>query len=53
MRQHARVTVEDQSIEAHTFSFLQAGVAPFASHLIAAQAYDRQAPSEPPYTELV
>jgi MFS family permease len=54
MRQHARVTVEDQATEAHTFSFLQPGVAPFASHLIAARTLggDRQTPTEPPYAEL-
>jgi MFS family permease len=50
MRQHARVTVEDQAIEAR--AFLQEGVAPVAAHLIAARAYDRRTPAEPPYTEL-
>ena len=52
MRQHARVTVEDQTIEAHTFSFQQRGVEPFASHLIAARTYGQRTPTEPPYTEL-
>lgn len=52
MRQHARVTVEDQSIETHAFSFQQPGVEPFASHLIAARAYDSPMPTEPPYTDL-
>jgi MFS family permease len=52
MRQHARVTVADQAIETHAFSFQQPGVEPFASHLIAAQRYDRRTPAEPPYTEL-
>ena len=52
MRQHARVTVEDQAIEARAFAFLQEGIAPVAAHLIAARAYDRQAPADPPYTEL-
>lgn len=52
MRQHARVTVEDQATEVHAFSFLQPGVAPFASHLIAAQTYDRRTAAEPPYAEL-
>ncbi|HLF73554.1 MAG TPA: MFS transporter [Anaerolineales bacterium] len=52
MRQHARVTVEDQATEDRTFSFQQPGVEPFASHLIAARTYDRQIPAEPPYTEL-
>jgi MFS family permease len=52
MRQHARVTVVDQEIEAHTFSFLQPGVEPFASHLIAARTYDSQTRTEPSYPEL-
>lgn len=53
MRQHHRVTVSDQSIEAHAFSFQKPGVAPVAAHLIAARAYeDRQPPAEPPYVEL-
>jgi hypothetical protein len=52
MRQHARVTVEDQIIEAHAFSFLQPGVEPFASHLIAARTYDSRTPTEPLYNEL-
>jgi MFS family permease len=52
MRQHARVTVEDQATEIHAFSFLQPGVQPFASHLIAARAYDQGTPAEPPYAEL-
>ncbi len=39
MRQHARVTVADQAIEARAFAFLQEGVAPVAAHLIAARAY--------------
>jgi MFS family permease len=54
MRQHARVTVEDQATEAYAFSLLQPGVQPFASHLIAARMRggDRQTPTQPPYTEL-
>src|SRR5207302_143620 len=32
MRQHVRVTVEDQAIEARAFSFQQPGVEPVASH---------------------
>src|SRR6185503_7106889 len=54
MRQHARVTVEDQATEAYAFSLLQPGVQPFASHLIAARMRggDRQTPTPPPYTEL-
>jgi MFS family permease len=52
MRQHDRVTVEDQAIEARAFAFLQEGVAPVAAHLIAARPYDRRTPAEPPYAEL-
>jgi hypothetical protein len=52
MRQHARVTVEDQAIEARAFSFLQPGVEPVASHLIDAHAFDARAPAEPPHAEL-
>lgn len=52
MRQHARVTVADQETEARTFSFLQPGVEPIASHLIAARTYDQRVAAEPPYTEL-
>jgi MFS family permease len=48
MRQHARVTVADQAIEARAFAFLQEGVEPVAAHLIAARAYDRRTPAEPP-----
>jgi hypothetical protein len=52
MRQHARVTVEDQAIEGRAFAFLQEGVALVAAHLIVARAYDGRAPAEPPYAEL-
>jgi len=52
MRQHARVTVEDQATEVHAFSFQQPGIQPFASHLIAARTYDRRTPAEPRYPEL-
>lgn len=52
MRQHARVTVADQALEARTFAFQQTGVEPIAAHLIAARAYDGRVPLEPPYTEL-
>jgi hypothetical protein len=47
MRQHARVTVEDQALEARRDSFLQPGVAPFTSHLIDAHDFDIQKESEP------
>lgn len=52
MRQHARVTVADQEIEARAFAFQRPGFTQFATHLISARAYDRQPPVEPPYTEL-
>ena len=52
MRQHARVTMEDQEIEARAFAFQQPGVAPVAAHLIAARTYDHRTPTEPPYTAL-
>jgi MFS family permease len=52
MRQHARVTVEDQATEARAFAFQQLGVERVASHLIAARTYDQRTPAEPPYAEL-
>jgi len=52
VRQHGRVTVEDQAIEARAFAFQQEGVVPVAAHLIAARAYDRRAPAAPPSAEL-
>jgi predicted MFS family arabinose efflux permease len=52
MRQHARVTVADQEIEARAFAFLQPGVQPVAKHLIAARTYKQDATSTPPYVEL-
>jgi MFS family permease len=52
MRQHARVTVEDQALEARRNAFLQPGAAPFTSHLIDAHTFDGRTPAEPPYAEL-
>ena len=52
LRQHARVSVDDQETEARAFAFQQPGVAPVAAHLIAAHAVDGRKPSEPPYAEL-
>src|SRR6266545_2198692 len=52
MRQHGRVTMADQATEARAFAFQQEGVEPVASHLIAARAYDRRTPAEPPQAEL-
>jgi predicted MFS family arabinose efflux permease len=46
LRQHARVTVEDQAIEARAFSFLQPGVQPVAAHLIAAHVFAGRSPDE-------
>jgi MFS family permease len=52
MRQHARVTVEDQAIEERAFAFQREGVRPVAAHLIAARVYDEQQTPEPLYTQL-
>ena len=52
VRQHARVTIDDQATEARAFAFLQPGVAPAAAHLIAARAYGQPLPAAPPYPEL-
>src|SRR6266540_4294766 len=52
MRQHARVTVEDQILEARRNAFLEPGVAPLTSHLIDAHAFDGRTPAEPRYAEL-
>jgi hypothetical protein len=52
MRQHARVTVEDQVLEARRDSFLQPGVAPFTSHLIDAHAFDARTSAEASHAEL-
>ena len=52
LRQHARVTVADQAIEARAFAFQQPGVAPVAAHLIAVRADAGRPPAEPPYAEL-
>ncbi|MBV9280318.1 MAG: MFS transporter, partial [Chloroflexi bacterium] len=52
LRQHARVTVDDQAIEAHAFSFQQPGIQPVAHHLIAARAVDGGSSMAPPGAEL-
>jgi MFS family permease len=52
LRQHARVTVEDQAIEARAFAYLQEGVAPVAAHLIAVRADADRLPAAPPHAEL-
>ena len=51
MRQHTRVTVEDQAIEARAFSFLQPGVAPVAAHLIAVHLANGRPAAGPPGAE--
>ena len=52
MRQHVRVTVEDQAIEARAFAFQREGITPVAAHLIAARADGGKSSTESPYTEL-
>ncbi|MCI0393430.1 MAG: MFS transporter [Chloroflexi bacterium] len=52
MRQHARVTVEDQATEARAFAFQQPGVEPVAAHLIDARAFGGRTLAEPPHAEL-
>jgi MFS family permease len=52
MRQHTRVTREDEATETYAFSFLKEGVAPLATHYIAAQAQERQKSAEPLYTQI-
>ena len=52
LRQHARVTVEDQAIEARAFAFQQPGVEPVAAHLIAVRPDDGRTPAEPPHAEV-
>jgi hypothetical protein len=52
MRQHARVTMQDQATEAYAFAFLQPGVEPVACHLIDARAFGGRTFSELPGTEL-
>ena len=52
MRQHTRVTREDEAIETYAFSFLKEGVSPLATHYIAAQAQNRQKSAEPIYPQI-
>ena len=52
LRQHTRVTVDDEAIEARAFAFQQPGVAPVAAHLIAVRADADRPPMQPPYAEL-
>jgi hypothetical protein len=48
LRQHARVTVDDQALEARRDSFLQPGVAPVSAHLLAAHVFNGRPLAEPP-----
>ncbi len=52
LRQHTRVTMDDEAIEARAFAFQQPGVAPVAAHLIAVRPDAGRRPAEPPYAEL-
>lgn len=52
MRQHTRVTREDEATETYAFSFLKEGVSPLATHYIAAQAQNRQKSAEPIYPQI-
>lgn len=52
LRQHSRVTVDDQALETRRDSFLAPGVAPVATHLIAAHVFDGRSPTAPPGVEL-
>jgi hypothetical protein len=52
MRQHTRVTREDQATEAYASSFLQPDVAPVAAHLIDARIFGDRVASAPPGAEL-
>ena len=51
LRQHVRVTVDDQALEARRNAFLQPGVAPVTAHLIAAHVFDGRSAAEPPGVE--
>jgi MFS family permease len=53
MRQHTRVTVADQEIEARAFAFQKPGVEPVAAHLIAARPYDDRVAVVPPHAKLL
>jgi hypothetical protein len=52
VRQHARVTADDQALEARRDALLQPGIAPVTAHLIAAHAFDGRPPTEAPGAEL-
>jgi quinol monooxygenase YgiN len=52
VRQHARVTADDQVLEARRDSLLQPGVAPVTAHLIATHVFNGRTPAEPAGAEL-
>jgi MFS family permease len=52
VRQHARVTADDQALEARRDALLQPGVAPVTAHLIAAHVFDGRPAVGPPGVEL-
>ena len=52
LRQHARVTADDQALEARRDALLQPGVAPVAAHLLAAHVFAGRPPVRPPGAEL-
>ncbi len=52
LRQHARVTADDQTLEARRDALLQPGVAPATTHLIAAQVFEGRPAVEPAGVEL-
>jgi MFS family permease len=52
LRQHARVTADDQALEARRDALLQPGVAPIARHLLAAHVFEDRPAAEPAGVEL-
>jgi MFS family permease len=52
LRQHARVTADDQALEARRDALLQPGVAPVTAHLIAAHVFAGRPAAEPTGVEL-
>jgi hypothetical protein len=52
LRQHTRVTADDQALEARRDALLQPGVAPVAAHLIGTRTFAGRTPEEPSGAEL-
>lgn len=52
LRQHNRVTVEDQAIEAFAFSFMKPGSTAVAAHLMDVRAFGEQTPASVPGTSM-